>query len=67
LSKAIVAFEINIEQLDNVFKLSQNRDRESYHTIMDQLNQKDSDARRIAAEMERREQELYDKTVNQNE
>jgi hypothetical protein len=34
---------------------------------MDQLNQKDSDARRIAAEMERREQELYDKTVNQNE
>jgi transcriptional regulator len=67
LSKAIVGFQINIEQLDNVFKLSQNRDRESYQTIMHQLNDKDEAARQIAVEMKHREQELYDKPVNRKQ
>jgi transcriptional regulator len=54
LSKAIVAFEIKVEELDNVFKLSQNRDHSSYHNIIDHLKQGDADAQRIAAEMAKR-------------
>ena len=37
LTKAIVAFEIEVKEIDNVFKLSQNRDEESYHNIIDNL------------------------------
>ncbi len=33
LSQAIIGFEIEVLELDAVFKLSQNRDRESYHSI----------------------------------
>jgi transcriptional regulator len=54
LSHAIVAFEIKVEELDNVFKLSQNRDHSSYHNIIDHLKQGDADAQRIAAEMVKR-------------
>jgi transcriptional regulator len=54
LSKAIVAFEIKVEELDNVFKLSQNRDQSSYHNIIDHLKQGDADANRIAEEMAKR-------------
>ena len=61
LSKAIIAFEITVEHLDNVFKLSQNRDRESYHTIMNELNELNEPAKQIAAEMQRREQQLFNK------
>jgi transcriptional regulator len=54
LSNAIVAFEIEVEELDNVFKLSQNRDHSSYHNIIDHLKQGDADAQRIADEMAKR-------------
>lgn len=54
MAKAIVAFEIKIDTLDHVFKLSQNRDRRSYENIMGQLKQQDADAKAIAAEMEKR-------------
>jgi transcriptional regulator len=54
LSKAIVAFEIKVEELDNVFKLSQNRDHSSYHNIIDHLKQGDADAQSIADEMAKR-------------
>ena len=54
LSNAIVAFEIKVEELDNVFKLSQNRDHSSYHNIIDHLKQGDADAQRIAEEMAKR-------------
>jgi hypothetical protein len=33
LMKAIVAFEIEVTDMQNVFKLSQNRDQKSYETI----------------------------------
>ena len=32
--KAIVAFEVEITSVENVFKLSQNRDEKSFHNIM---------------------------------
>lgn len=54
LSNAIVAFEIKVEELDNVFKLSQNRDDTSYHNIIDHLKQGDEESKRIAEEMAKR-------------
>ena len=52
--KAIVGFEIEVSALDAVFKLSQDKDAESVRTIIDKLKSGDEDARRIAAEMEKR-------------
>lgn len=57
--KAIVAFEIEVKSIDNVFKLSQNRDEKSYHSIIQKLQQSDDDSRRIAAEMEKRTSQLF--------
>lgn len=51
LSNAIVAFEIRVETLDNVFKLSQNRDDTSFKSIIRQLEKGDANAQQIAAEM----------------
>lgn len=51
LVKAIVGIEIEITGLDHVFKLSQNRDAESYQKIKEQLSQGDADAVQIAAAM----------------
>lgn len=54
LVKAIVAIEIEVQDIDTVFKLSQNRDKESYHSIIAQLRHGNEDARQIAVEMEQR-------------
>jgi transcriptional regulator len=59
LAKAIVAFEVAVESIENVFKLSQNRDEKSYETIIAKLQQQDADAKTIAAEMELRKEELF--------
>lgn len=61
LMKAIVAFEVEVESMDNVFKLSQNRDRESYQNIIKHLEEQDADGKKIAEEMKKREQELFQK------
>lgn len=53
--KAIVGFRIEVEQIDNVFKLSQNRDEASQRNIINRLKaQGDDNAVMIAGEMERR-------------
>ncbi|MEP5611919.1 MAG: FMN-binding negative transcriptional regulator [Cyclobacteriaceae bacterium] len=57
--KAIVAFEIEVVEVNNVFKLSQDRDAESYQNIIENLRQQDEDGRVIAAEMEKRTNELF--------
>jgi len=55
LSKAIVAFDIEVEDIQNVFKLSQNRDEKSYRNIIDKLeDMTDEGSRTIAAEMKKR-------------
>jgi transcriptional regulator len=59
MAHAIVAFEIEVTSIDNVFKLSQNRDEESYHSIINKLQQSDVDSRYIAAEMEKRTSQLF--------
>ncbi|HTM90895.1 MAG TPA: FMN-binding negative transcriptional regulator [Flavisolibacter sp.] len=59
LLKAIVAFEVEVESIENVFKLSQNKNKESYHHIIDKLKQQDSDGKVIAEEMEKRKDQLF--------
>ena len=59
LIKAIVAFEIEVESLDNIFKLSQDRDKESYHNIIAQLQNQGEDSKVIAKEMEKRVHQLF--------
>lgn len=57
--KAIVPFEIEINDLQHVFKLSQDRDEESYDNIIKELKQKNSDAQTIAAIMEKRKSKVF--------
>lgn len=59
LMKAIVAFEVEVLALENVFKLSQNRDEKSYEHIIERLNSQDADGRTIAEEMAKRRQQLF--------
>jgi len=55
----ITAFEIEVTGIDNVFKLSQDRDAESYNNIKEKLKQQGEDGQVIAAEMEKRTKELF--------
>ena len=61
LMKAIVSFEVSVESLENVFKLSQNRDEFSYQNIIEKLEAQDSNGKYIAAEMRRRKEQLFNK------
>jgi transcriptional regulator len=57
--KAIVAIEIKVERLEHIFKLSQNRDAQSYQHIIEQLGKGNTDAQYIAAEMKKRQSQLF--------
>ncbi|MFM2338261.1 MAG: hypothetical protein RL115_1454, partial [Bacteroidota bacterium] len=59
MTKAIVAFEIEVTNLQHVFKLSQNRDEESYNNIIHQLQKGDADAQQIAMFMENGKAKLF--------
>jgi transcriptional regulator len=59
LLKAIVAFEVEVQKMENVFKLSQNRDEESYHNIIEKLENSDADSKTIAEEMKKRASQLF--------
>ena len=59
LMKAIVAFEVEITSIENVFKLSQNRDKESYQHIIEKLKAQDSDGKTIAEEMDKRINQVF--------
>jgi transcriptional regulator len=61
LIKAIVAFEVEIETMEATFKLSQNRDEESYHKIIEKLEGSDENSRAVAEEMKKRASQLYHK------
>jgi transcriptional regulator len=53
--KAISGFEIHVQEIQNVFKLSQNRDEESQRQIINKLKERgDHHSLSIAAEMEKR-------------
>lgn len=56
---AIVGFEIKVQNIENVFKLSQNRDEQSYRSIMAKLEEEGGNSALIALEMKKREAELF--------
>jgi len=59
--KAIASFEIRLDDIYPLFKLSQNRDDESYKNIAEQLmNSEELDAITIAGEMIKRRPQLFD-------
>jgi transcriptional regulator len=57
--KAIIAFEIEVTDLQHVFKLSQNRNKESFDNITIQLQQGDADAQKVANEMLERQEQIF--------
>lgn len=59
LMKAIIAFEIEVQSIENVFKLSQNRDEKSYHNIIGKLQEQGADGAYIAEEMKKRTEQLF--------
>ena len=59
LMKAIVAFEIEVKEMDTVFKLSQDRDAKSYENIIERLKEQGEAGQVIAAEMEKRTKEVF--------
>jgi transcriptional regulator len=56
---AIVGFEVKAEKLENVFKLSQNRDEKSYLNIISKLEELGGESDLIASEMRKRKVELF--------
>jgi len=59
LMTAIVAFEIEVTSVENVFKLSQNRDEKSYDHIITKLREQGGDAKQIADMMEQRRSKVF--------
>ena len=57
--KAILAFELEVTEMDNVHKLSQNRDEKSYDNIVQQLKQQEGDAQEIGELMEKRKEQVF--------
>ncbi|MCC7029178.1 MAG: FMN-binding negative transcriptional regulator [Chitinophagaceae bacterium] len=56
---AIVGFEIKASNIENVFKLSQNRDEKSYMNIISKLEELGGQSALVAAEMRKRKSELF--------
>jgi transcriptional regulator len=61
MMKAIVAFEIEITNIEHVFKLSQNRDEKSYENIIEHLQQRDEDAQTVAETMQQKQDKVFPK------
>ncbi len=59
LMKAIVAFEIEVTDMNHVFKLSQDRDKQSYHNIIEKLKEQGGAGSVIAGEMEKRAKDQF--------
>ncbi len=59
LMKAIVAFEIEVNSVEHVFKLSQNHDEESYHHITEKLKAEGGNAAAVAEMMEERKAKVF--------
>jgi transcriptional regulator len=60
---AIVGFEVKVDKIENVFKLSQNRDEQSYLNIISKLEAQGGDNALIANEMKKRQLELFPNQV----
>ncbi len=60
---AIVGFEIKADKIENVFKLSQNRDEKSYLNIISKLQEIGGSSALIAEELIKRKAELFQEGV----
>lgn len=58
---AIVGFEIKADKIQNVFKLSQNRDEESFVNIISKLEEIGGNSSLVASEMKKRKTKLFKK------
>lgn len=58
--RGIIGFEITIDELQAARKMSQNRDAESYHHIITQLEKGDSTSRQVATIMEEKKSDLFE-------
>lgn len=61
LRHAIVGFELEVTELENVYKLSQNRDEKSYDNIIHELQHLDPDAKKVAEWMKKRKDSIFPK------
>lgn len=59
LTKAIIGFRIEVHDIQNVFKLSQNKRAEDYANIIEHLSAGDGDAQHIADQMKIRTAQLF--------
>ena len=59
--RGIVGFEIVIDEIQAAYKVSQNRDEKSYHTVIEELEKGDEIAKGVAKEMKEREEGLFKK------
>jgi transcriptional regulator len=57
--RGIVGFEISIDEVQAAYKLSQNRDPQSYHQVVEELDKGDEVARKVAEEMKRRNNTIF--------
>jgi transcriptional regulator len=60
--KGIIGFEMEVTELENVHKLSQNRDEKSYQDIIEKLEQQDASGKFIAERMKENESRLFRKS-----
>lgn len=59
--EVIVGIELKLDQVQPIFKLSQNKDEYTYLTIIEKLNQLGENSKRIALEMKKRFSVIFDK------
>lgn len=58
---AIVGIELKLNQVHPIFKLSQNKDEETYHSIIEKLSELGENSKRIALEMKKRFSSIFSK------
>lgn len=57
--RGIIGFEIKAEDIQAAYKLSQNRDLQSYENVIDELSKQDELAKGVAEEMMERKDKLF--------
>ena len=59
--RGIIGFEILIDEIQAAYKLSQNRDEQSYHQVIHELSKGDELSKKVAEEMQARQDGLFGK------
>lgn len=59
--RGIIGFEVKVEEIQAATKLSQSRDKTSYHQVIDALKEGDTSAKQVAEEMLNKSGKLFKK------